>query len=214
MRNVAKGGRGLLVGLAICAAAAFGAPKIVVHAAAPANAPAATVHILDMGSPLISGDLSVQDPALAAVRSAANPNKVQAGEESSKPDKGICDSDHDNDNDCNDHDGNNDEEEDAEGGGGQHCDGDGDHDDHGCPAATPTPTPTPTGGGGEDVCENGGLAGPTIADQLVNAGVPLNEPEATGPISSALVGSGDPLETTPLGPVVNEVACVLSLLTL
>jgi hypothetical protein len=209
-----------LVGLAICAAAAFGAPKIVAHAAAPANAPAVSVPSLDMGSPLISGDLSVQDPALAAVRSAANPNKVQAGEEPSKSDKGVCDSDHDNDNDCNDNDGNNDEEEDAEGGGGQHCDGDGDHDDHGCPSGTPTPTatatptPTPTGGGGEDVCENGGLSGATIGDQLVDAGVPLNEPEATGPISSALVGSGDPLETTPLAPVVNEVACVLSVLTL
>ncbi len=79
------------------------------------------------------------------------------------------------------------------------------HNPH-CP---PPPPPPP----GEDVCETGGLLAPeTIADQLVDAGIPLHEPEADGPISSALVGSQ--LEATPLAPVVNEVACAVNLLTL
>lgn len=82
------------------------------------------------------------------------------------------------------------------------------HNPH-CKPPPPPPPPPP----GEDVCEVGGLLAPqTIADQLVDAGIPLHEPEADGPISSALVGSQ--LETTPLAPIVNEVACAVNLLTL
>src|SRR3954453_11177280 len=67
------------------------------------------------------------------------------------------------------------------------------HNPHCTPAPPPPPPP-------EDACETGVLLAPeTIADQLVDAGIPLHEPEADGPISSALVGSQ--LETTPLAPV-------------
>ena len=80
------------------------------------------------------------------------------------------------------------------------------HNPHCKPPPPPPPPP-------EDVCETGGLLAPeTIADQLVDAGIPLHEPEADGPISSALVGSQ--LETTPLAPVVNEAACAVNLVTL
>ena len=87
------------------------------------------------------------------------------------------------------------------------CDGPaGAHNPHCQPPPPPPPPP-------EDVCETGGLLTPeTIADHLVDAGIPLHEPEADGPISSALVGSQ--LEATPLAPVVNEAACAVNLLTL
>jgi hypothetical protein len=128
------------------------------------------------------------------------------------------DSDHDGDKDCGSSTGN-DEDEDDEA-NDHHCDGDGDHDDNGCTSSSSssssssTTKSTTSSGGAEDVCETSGLAGPTIGDQLVDAGLPLNEPEANGPISGALVSSSDPLEGTPLAPVVNEVACVANLLTL
>lgn len=80
-----------------------------------------------------------------------------------------------------------------------------------CPPSPPPPPPPPPQQ--EDVCETGGLLTPeTIADHLVDAGIPLHEPEADGPISSALVGSQ--LEATPLAPVVNEAACAVNLVTL
>jgi len=67
-----------------------------------------------------------------------------------------------------------------------------------------------TNGPPEDVCETDGLLAPeTIADQLVDGGVPLNEPEADGPISSAIVSS-----LGALAPISSEAACVVSLLTL
>jgi hypothetical protein len=113
--------------------------------------------------------------------------------------------------------------------GHHHCDGDNDADDqHHCPQGSPSPTSnpsstpsgTPSGtpssspsatpsGGAEDACETNGLAGETIADQLVDAGVPLNEPEDDGPISG-------PLETSlsSLDPVAAEVTCLVNLLGL
>src|SRR5258708_36415980 len=60
MKNLSTGGRRLLVGMAIFAAAAFGTPKIVAHAAGPAIAPAVTVTILDMGGPLTARHLAAQ----------------------------------------------------------------------------------------------------------------------------------------------------------
>jgi hypothetical protein len=105
-----------------------------------------------------------------------------------------------------------------------HCDGDGDADDmmH-CPSGSPSSTPsgqpsgTPTSSGtpsstaspSEDVCENGGIFGETIADQLVDAGVPLNEPEDNGPISAPLQSA-----LSPLDPIAAEVTCIVSLLGL
>lgn len=106
--------------------------------------------------------------------------------------------------------------------GNHHCDGDNDSDDMHCPPSgspppTSSPSSTPSGtpsstpsGGSEDVCETGGLLGPeTIADQLVDAGVPLNEPEDNGPISG-------PVEQalSPLDPISAEVTCAINLLGL
>jgi hypothetical protein len=110
--------------------------------------------------------------------------------------------------------------------GNHHCDGDMDADDMRCPLGSPTPspsgggtptptpsssgTPTPSSGGGEDVCETGGLLGPeTIADQLVDAGIPLNEPEDNGPVSAPLENA-----LSPLDPVAAEVTCAINLLGL
>jgi hypothetical protein len=107
--------------------------------------------------------------------------------------------------------------------GNHHCDGDMDADDmtHCPPMGSPTPsgspsgtpsssaTPSGTASPSEDVCENGGILGETIADQLVDAGVPLTEPEDSGPISA-------PLESalSPLDPIAAEVTCIVSLLGL
>jgi len=105
--------------------------------------------------------------------------------------------------------------------GNHHCDGDNDADDmQHCPPSSPSPSGSPSGSPSstpsssaspsEDVCETGGLLGPeTIADQLVDAGVPLNEPEDNGPISG-------PLEQnlSPLDPIAAEVTCAVNLLGL
>jgi len=109
--------------------------------------------------------------------------------------------------------------------GHHHCDGDNDADDQrhcpeGSPSPTSNPSSTPSGtpssspsatpsGGAEDACETNGLAGETIADQLVDAGVPLNEPEDDGPISGPLENS-----LSSLDPVAAEVTCLVNLLGL
>ncbi len=88
------------------------------------------------------------------------------------------------------------------------------------------PPPT-TSGTGEDACETQGLFGSgsldaggpdeTLADLLVDNGVPLNEPEVGpggGPVSEPVYEFVAPL-APPLTPgVAAEVTCILNLLTL
>ena len=205
MRRIPGRVQRLVVALALMSAAALVGPTFArAHAAGEAGVRVPALHDvtnLNLGSPLVIQDLST----LSVVR----PDGV------SKPAKPADDGDGDNDNDrCGvDHDS--DHDNDCKEAPESEPDNDNDQEDQeeagGSTTTTTTTARSTSTTASEDVCENAGFSGATIADQLVDAGLPLNEPEANGPISSALVKG---FATTPLAPLANELACLVNLLTL
>src|SRR5207249_8208526 len=90
-----------------------------------------------------------------------------------------------------------------------------------------SPSTSSSSPGPDSVCEFEGLLGSngfdvggpdeTIADQLVDAGIPLNEPEVNpggGAISEPLYDTVSPLTNPILPGAAAEVACIVNLLTL
>lgn len=228
-----------LVGRVVAAVVVTAAAALVAPSAWGAHAaPASPTPILDLGAPLVvshGGQLQLgilQAPRAATVTSTSSCETDESCSGTSSSSSSCRDNDQDNAG-CSSSEISSCETDESctTTTSRPACDGDNDEDDEGCSTSTTTRTSTTTTATTttttttttatttvksttttEDVCENGGLAGPSIADQLVDAGLPLNEPEANGPLSGALVTSS--LETTPLAPVINEVACIANLLTL